>query len=191
MEQSTSLDHVLVLAENKQRRLDHRPNSYPVLVVSCAQATRSPRGGLSCEIKHLLLETSLGLCMAHLPADKNTSLRWVKSVLGVAEAFFADPSKHFKANPLVRPGTISVLVEPFWSLLHLIDPEVFERELMTTNDGRLFGDVQFDPRILKYTPTHMVADFNAPITAHRSETLRIFKLPDQPPCDQQAGGMGC
>lgn len=148
--------NAMAAAQREGLVFEHYPDSYPHDVVTCVEAAGARCVALHQELKHLLLETSEGLALAHVPGDARVSLRKVKRVLNVDQAHLADLSVELGGG--VSCGTVCAFAEPFWSLLHLIDTSVFSAGLMTTNDTTLRGYVKFDPRVLLLTGTAVVGD---------------------------------
>jgi prolyl-tRNA editing enzyme YbaK/EbsC (Cys-tRNA(Pro) deacylase) len=148
---------VMAIARREGLRFEHYPEAYARDVVTCEEAAHARGVGLEQELKHLLLETMRGPCLVHVPATARVSLRKVKRNMHSKHARMADLETGW-GGPTAR-GTICPLVEPFWSLLHLVDDTVLDLALMTTNDSTVHGYVRFDPRLLRFANHVMVGDF--------------------------------
>jgi hypothetical protein len=88
------------------------------------------------------------------------SLRRVKDVLETEQAKLASPETLSDIG--LSPGTVSAILEPVWSLPHLIDRAVLALEFVTTNNRTKTGYFRFDPKVLLtaslYTPAY-IANF--------------------------------
>src|SRR5258708_5564540 len=78
-----------------------------------------------------------GIVVVHVPGTKMISLRSVKRALGVKQARLASLSK--LAELALTPGTVSPVLDPVWSLRHLISSDVLDLEYVTTNNGTHIG----------------------------------------------------
>ena len=81
--------------------------------------------------------------MIHIPASHKVSYLKVKD-------FMSDRSIEMgclKAFGILK-GEVTPFVEPFWSMRHIIDDSVFDRDWMTTNDSTRQGFVKFNPKVL-------------------------------------------
>lgn len=115
-------------------------------VVTCEEASRAKGLPLSSELKSLIVTTSLGNVIVHVPGDREVSLRSIKDGLKVEEAHLA--SEDTLSEVGVRPGTVCPILEPCWSLPHLVDERVLSSDIVTTNNGSLNGYFVFDPTVL-------------------------------------------
>lgn len=129
-------------------------------VVTCAEAAAARGVNLSKELKTLVLETSSGLVAVHLPGDALLSLRAVKDFLEAEEAYVADPETLLRIG--LSPGTVSAILEPVWSMPHLISRRVFDADLVTTNNKTRTGYFSFDPVILTQAKNVKVGEFEKP-----------------------------
>ena len=135
--------------------LEHRILSRPV--VSCEEAAAARGIPVAAELKTLILETSGGMIAAHLPGDGMLSLKKVKDYLEAEEAYLADPEVLLTMG--LSAGTVSALLEPVWSMPHLISRRVFDLDEMMTNDGTKTGYFAFDPAILTHVLNIRVGEF--------------------------------
>ena len=115
-------------------------------VVTCEEAAAARCVPLMNELKTLILETSYGLVAAHLPGANTLSLRLVKDLLEAEEARLA--SRKILKDLGLAAGTVCAILNPVWSLPHLVCSEVVLLDFVTTNNGSLTGYFSFDPRIL-------------------------------------------
>jgi prolyl-tRNA editing enzyme YbaK/EbsC (Cys-tRNA(Pro) deacylase) len=129
---------------------------YPV--ISCKGAATARGVPLKNEIKTLILDTSVGLVAAHLRGDSMISLRAVKVVLAAQQARLASPESLLSIGLI--PGTVSAILEPVWSLPHLIDQALLTLGFVTTNNRTTTGYFRFDPKILLTASLHTLANFS-------------------------------
>jgi prolyl-tRNA editing enzyme YbaK/EbsC (Cys-tRNA(Pro) deacylase) len=106
------------------------------------------------ELKSLVIDTSAGLVVAHIPGDRRLALRAVKSCIPTPQAHLAD----LAALNLV-PGTVHPFHERLWQLRHLVSREVFALDWVTTNAGDLTTFVIFAPTLLLSTRHVTVGEF--------------------------------
>jgi len=106
------------------------------------------------ELKTLLLDTGRhdsgrtnALVLAHVRGHRRLSLRAVKHALGVDEARLA--SVAVLRGLSLDPGTVHPFHPAVHGLKHLVAPEVFALNWVTTNAGELDRYVVFDPAILQ------------------------------------------
>jgi prolyl-tRNA editing enzyme YbaK/EbsC (Cys-tRNA(Pro) deacylase) len=129
-------------------------------VISCEDAA-SARGIPLCnELKTLIVETSAGLIAAHIPGDRTLSLRAVKEVLETEQASLSSPDNLRSLG--LTPGTVSAILDPVWSLPHLIDRAVLGLEFVATNNKTTTGYFRFDPQILITASSYTLADISIP-----------------------------
>ena len=127
-------------------------------VISCAEAADAKGIALGQELKSMVLYTSKGLFVAHLPGDKRIKYRSIKNLLSVREASLAGLDTLEELG--LSPGTVCAVREPVWSLPHLISREVLQENFVSTNDGTRGGYLVFSPALLLksaryYLLTHM------------------------------------
>lgn len=127
-------------------------------VISCEEAAAARKVPLQNELKTLILDTSAGLVAAHLRGDRRLSLRNVKDVLETEQARLA-PLEAIR-NISLSPGTVSAVMEPVWSLPHLLDRQVMSLEFVTTNNGTATGYFRFNPAVLLTAPSVTLADIS-------------------------------
>jgi|GEM_PF-1435971 len=133
------------------------PRWTSVEVITCRSAAKVRDHELHSELKSLILETSQGLCVVHVPGDCTVSLRKVKSYLGTDEAHIADPEQLLDLN--LGPGTVCAVLDPVWSMRHLIDQRVFDIPEVVTNNGTRNGYFTFDPNELRSAQKVGIGDF--------------------------------
>ncbi len=130
-------------------------------VVSCQEAASAKDIPLSNELKSTVLQTSMGIVCIHTSGNVRISLRAVKEALAVKEAYLAS---YEELNSLgLSPGTVSAVLEPVWSLPHLISRRLLSHKYVSTNNGTLQGYFKFDPKILLSSPNNKIADIEEPI----------------------------
>ncbi len=129
----------------------------PQNVITCEEAAQAKDIALKNELKTLILNTSDGLIALHLRGDRKASLRAVKNALGVSEAYMLD-SKRLNRMDL-SPGTVSAVLEPVWSMPHLISRSVLAEAAMYTNAGKLNEYFGFPPETLLQAKSTLIGDF--------------------------------
>lgn len=95
------------------------PRWTTVEVISCRSAAKARGHELHRELKSLVLKSSQGTCVVHVPGDCTVSLRKVKNHLGAKEAYIADPEELLEME--LGPGTVCAVLDPVWSMRHLVD----------------------------------------------------------------------
>jgi prolyl-tRNA editing enzyme YbaK/EbsC (Cys-tRNA(Pro) deacylase) len=135
--------------------LEARRLSTPV--ITCEEAAQARGIPLSRELKTLLLRTSGGVVAAHLPGDGILSLRKVKARLEAAEAYLADPEDLLELE--LSAGTVSAVLEPVWSMPHLISRRLLSMSTVMTNNGTRNGYYEFSPALLAEAAEVIVDDF--------------------------------
>jgi len=128
-------------------------------VVTCEEAAAAKGIKLASELKTLILETTSGLVAVHLPGDGILSLRAVKDFIEVEEAYLADPETLLKLG--LSAGTVSAVLEPVWSMPHLISRRIFDRDQLSTNNRTKTGYFLFNPVILTRAENTRVGEFEA------------------------------
>lgn len=126
-------------------------------VVTCEEAAFAKSIKLASELKTLILETSSGLIAVHLPGDGILSLRAVKDFIEAEEAYIADPEILLKLG--LSAGTVSAVLDPVWSMPHLISRRVFDRDILSTNNRTKTGYFLFDPVILTRAGNVRIGEF--------------------------------
>lgn len=126
-------------------------------VISCQQAADARGIPLTNELKTLILQTSEGLVAAHLPGDGVLSLRKVKERLEAAEAYLADPEDLLAIG--LSAGTVSAVLDPVWSMPHLVSRRLLDLTEVMTNNGTRTGYFAFDPALLVEARSVVVGDF--------------------------------
>ncbi|MBI3479086.1 MAG: nucleotide-binding protein [Nitrosomonadales bacterium] len=118
-----------------------------VEVITCRSAAKARGHELHRELKSLVLMTSKGTCVVRVPGDCTVSLRKVKKHLGIEEAYIADPEQLLELG--LGPGTVCAVLDPVWSMLHLVDERVLQVPEVVTNNGTRNGYFTFDPDELR------------------------------------------
>jgi len=126
-------------------------------VVTCEEAAAAKAIKLASELKSLILETSSGLVAVHLPGDGILSLRAVKDFIEAEEAYLADPETLLTLG--LSPGTVSAVLDPVWSMPHLISRRIFDRDILSTNNRTKTGYFLFDPVVLTRADNVRIGDF--------------------------------
>lgn len=127
-------------------------------VISCEDAAKARGIQLVNELKSLLLETSKGRYVVHLPADGQVDLRRVKNFLNVKEAYILDPELLVADYDLSR-GRICAVLEPIWSLPHLVSKRLLSLKEIYTNNKTRIGYFKFSPNILMQAENSNLGDF--------------------------------
>lgn len=127
--------------------------------ISCEEAASVRDVPLSHELKSLILETSQGTIVVHVPGDKRVSLRAVKRALGTKQARLA--SRACLSQLGLTPGTVCAVLNPVWCLKHLISSDVLELSYVTTNDGTLKGYFVFSPKLLLTAEQKLLGVFSS------------------------------
>jgi prolyl-tRNA editing enzyme YbaK/EbsC (Cys-tRNA(Pro) deacylase) len=126
-------------------------------VVTCDEAAQARNIPLAHELKTLLLQTHHGIVAAHLPGDGTLSLRKVKARLETAEAYLSDPEDLLALG--LSAGTVCAVLEPVWSMPHLISRRLLSISTVMTNNGTRNGFFEFSPGILTEAADVIVDDF--------------------------------
>jgi prolyl-tRNA editing enzyme YbaK/EbsC (Cys-tRNA(Pro) deacylase) len=127
-------------------------------VISCEEAAREKHIPLKNELKSMVLTTSDGLAVIHIPGDKMVDLRKIKRFLAVREAYLA--SKEILTQLGIQPGTVSPLVDNIWNLKQLISKEIMSLSFVSTNTGDLNRYVIFHPKTLLLNPNIEIGEFS-------------------------------
>lgn len=126
-------------------------------VVGCEEAARARGIPLANELKTLILRTHDGFIAAHLPGDGVLSLRKVKDRLETAEGYLADPEDLLELG--LSPGTVSAVLDPVWSMPHLVSRRLLNLSEVMTNNGTKTGYFAFEPTVLVEANDVIVGDF--------------------------------
>jgi prolyl-tRNA editing enzyme YbaK/EbsC (Cys-tRNA(Pro) deacylase) len=81
----------------------------------------------------------------------------VKSRLEATEAYLADPEDLLALD--LSPGTVCAILEPVWSMPHLVSHRLLNRGMVMTNNGTRTGYFEFDPALLTEAADVVVDDF--------------------------------
>lgn len=128
-----------------------------VEVITCRSAAKARGHELHRELKSLVLMTSEGTCVVHAPGDCTISLRKVKRHLKADEAYIADPEQLLELG--LGPGTVCAVLDPVWSMRHLVDERVLQVPEVVTNNGTRNGYFTFDPDELRSARRVSIGDF--------------------------------
>lgn len=128
-----------------------------VEVITCRAAAKARGHELHRELKSLVLMTSEGTYVIHVPGDCTVSLRKVKKYLGADEVYIADPELLLELG--LGPGTVCAVLDPVWSMCHLVDERVLEVPEVVTNNGTRNGYFSFDPDELRSARRVSIGDF--------------------------------
>lgn len=128
-----------------------------VEVISCRSAAKARGHELHRELKSLVLTTSEGNCVVHVPGDCTVSLRKVKKYLNTDQAYIADPEQLLDLG--LGPGTVCAVLDPVWSMRHLVDERVLRVAEVVTNNGTRNGYFTFDPDELRSARRVSIGDF--------------------------------
>lgn len=127
-------------------------------VVSCGEAATAKGIPLVNELKSLILETSKGLYIVHIPGNKYLDLRKVKTFINTNEAYLA--SKEVLTSLEVQPGTVTPFSNNIWNLRQLISEEILNLKFVSTNNGKLDEYISFPPTLLLKIPNVYVGNFS-------------------------------
>ena len=129
-------------------------------VVSCYDAAAQKGIDLRCELKTLILDTTVGVVAVHVPGDRTASLRLVKRALNCAEACLS--SRATLSALGLAPGTVSALLPPVWAMKHLVCESVFDQDVISTNNGTLTGYFLFSPDVLRSAQQLSIGHYSLP-----------------------------
>ena len=146
----------------------------PYDVDKCLDAAFAKGISLEMELKSLVLVTSKGLYVLHLPGNKWVNIRAVKRELSVKEVVIPikmdsdskkrDVERLDQDNKLssldIVYGTVCPFLDNIWFLPHLISQDIFKQKKVSTNNGKLNQYFFFNPMILKQHPNHVLGDFS-------------------------------
>jgi len=126
-------------------------------VVKCEEAAKARKVPLGNELKTLILQTPSGLVAAHLPGNRELNLRAIKNVLNVKDIKIANPEDIAKIG--LEAGVVSAVLEPVWSMPHLISKRLLSLSYVTTNNKTKIGYFKFDPIVLLDATSTIVGNF--------------------------------
>jgi prolyl-tRNA editing enzyme YbaK/EbsC (Cys-tRNA(Pro) deacylase) len=132
---------------------------YPIRfdVVTCSEAASAKGIPLANELKTLLIVTSLGLYALHVPGNCKASLRTVKRFLRAKQSFLLPRDELAKIG--LAPGIVCPILDPIWSLPHLVSSSVLDLEFISTNSGDKSHYFTFEPTLLLKAREVSVGDF--------------------------------
>jgi prolyl-tRNA editing enzyme YbaK/EbsC (Cys-tRNA(Pro) deacylase) len=128
-------------------------------VITCEEAAKAKGIPLENELKTLVITTGARTYALHLPGDKKASLRKVKQFLGTEQACLISPRD--LAEMGLSPGTVSPVIDPVWSLSHLVSARILDLPYVSTNGGTRREYFKFDPKILLNAREVAVGEFEA------------------------------
>lgn len=126
-------------------------------VVSCEQAASAKNIPLANELKTIIVNTSVGIRAVHVPGNKRVFLRAVKRALACDQAFIAPPECLQTLG--LKAGTVCPVLDPVWTMTHLISESVLGLGFVSTNNGTLSGYFRFPPQLLLGARRVMVGGF--------------------------------
>ncbi len=126
-------------------------------VISCEEAAKARNVPLMNELKSLIVSTGTGYVIVHVPGDSLVSLKSIKNSLDTSKAILASPDE--LRNIDLTPGTVCAVLEPVWSMPHLISKRVFSLDFVTTNNGTTTGYFKFKPQVLLKARNFLIGDF--------------------------------
>jgi prolyl-tRNA editing enzyme YbaK/EbsC (Cys-tRNA(Pro) deacylase) len=168
-EQATSFDKLWKLAkEPKNLKFNLKKTSEPpgmsmkytelsFEVTTCEEAAIARGVPLTNELKTLILITPSGFLAVHLPGDGKINLRAIKNELEIKDIRIADPEQINKIG--LQPGTVSAILDPVWTMPHLISKRVLTLNYVTTNNGTKTGYYRFDPVLMLSATLTIVGNF--------------------------------
>ena len=128
-------------------------------VLSCTEAASAKSIPLENELKTLIITTGTQKFALHIRGDRRASLRKVKRFLNSEQAYMVSPQR--LAEMGLKIGTVSPVLEPVWSLPHLISQNILDLDFVSTNNGTRHGFFRFSPRVLLEARSSSVGDFDA------------------------------
>ena len=135
-------------------------------VVSCVEAAQAKGIPLKNELKTLILKTCLGYLALHLPGDATASLRKVKKILKVKQASLAAPENLQRLG--MKPGTVSAIINPTWSMPHLVSVKLFAMNYLSTNSGSTRHYYIFSPLVFLTADKVLFGEFEQEINIQYS-----------------------
>ena len=136
----------------------HHPNAYSQPVISCLEAALAREVSLEDELKHILLSVDTDFFLVHVPGNKRVDFNSVAEFTNASEIRLANLKNSFGTS--IHQGAVFPFDEPFWSLPHLIDNCVLNKQSISTNDGTLRGYIKFNPNLLKLLPIYHLGEFS-------------------------------
>ena len=153
-----TLDEISSFTVSSAPGLDMRTYNLDYPVISCDDAAKARGIPLANELKSLVLDTSKGHYVVHLPADGKVDLRRIKNFLDVDEAFILDPELLVTDYDLSR-GRICAVLDPIWSLPHLVSKRLLTLKEVYTNNKTRIGYFKFSPKVLMQAENTALGDF--------------------------------
>jgi prolyl-tRNA editing enzyme YbaK/EbsC (Cys-tRNA(Pro) deacylase) len=126
-------------------------------VITCLQAADAKGIPLRNELKTIILETTVGVYVVHVPGDRQVSLRKIKTFLKARQVCLASPE--YLRTKRLSPGTVCPVLDPVWGLLHLVSSLVLDLEFVSTNNGTPSMFFLFSPKLLLAAQNVKVGDF--------------------------------
>jgi prolyl-tRNA editing enzyme YbaK/EbsC (Cys-tRNA(Pro) deacylase) len=132
----------------------------PIEVITCIEAAKAKGIPLENELKSLVLSTSDGLCLLNITGRQKASLRKVKNILRVDEAFLADNKTLSSLE--IKPGTVCPFLPQLWKLPQLISEDLLRLDFVSTNNGTRKGYIYFAPKLLLNAENYIIDKFAQP-----------------------------
>ena len=136
--------------------IQHFQGCYQLYGLGCEESVKARGVTLDRELKHLMLRSKSGNFLVHIPASQMLCYKKVKAILNDSTIEMGQIS-----DLGVSKGEVTPFVEPFWSMGHLIDKMVLDRDWMTTNDGTRTGYIKFNPKVLLETSKNIITEIRA------------------------------
>jgi prolyl-tRNA editing enzyme YbaK/EbsC (Cys-tRNA(Pro) deacylase) len=130
-------------------------------IVTCEEAARAKGIPLAAELKSLFLVTSGGFILAHIRGSDRLSLRRVKTLFKLSEAYLAP--RDILNEMHLSEGTISPFLRLLWELPQVVDKQLLDQPKVSTNAGTQHTYVEFSPRVLLSAPDATIADITQPV----------------------------
>ena len=160
LESTKKVGSLSLISSSKPPGEDMEIHQLETKMLTLDQAAKAKGIDLANELKTIILATSRGFVALHLRGDREPNLTEVKEFLGIAEAYPLSVDK-LKEPPLdLTPGTISAVLEPVWSLPHLISLSLLALDKVSTNAGTLNSYYYFEPKILLQAESREIGDFD-------------------------------
>ena len=154
---SPRLQTIQTIQSNQPPGLSMKSHRLDYEVVSCKEAANARKVPLEHELKTLILQAPSGMVAAHLPGNGELNLRAIKNTLAIKDIKIADPENIAKIG--LESGTVSAVLEPVWSMPHLISKRLLSLNYVTTNNRTKIGYFKFDPSVLLDASVKFVGDF--------------------------------
>jgi len=127
-------------------------------VITCQEAASAKGIPLHNELKSLIINTSKGLCVLHIPGNKKANLRSIKKAIKADEACLAGEAALEMLQ--VKAGTVTPFLKQIWDLPQFISNEVLLNDFVSTNAGVRDKYIIFDPKMLMAHTNIMIGCFH-------------------------------